>query len=196
MKKINFVQFSLLSEEQLSVIALSIISLDSGFYNRISSNKREVVDTTVKLLQLCTTDCGAGEALLVDDDLVGFISYYPYSERRLRGLSALKIITDDLKKGDDNNVMKFILHAKKFQKLLQPVEQINCFYLNKISTLANGSGYGAMLFERYLQKAKEAKLEPVFHVRNDNEKALRFYQKMGFNIESSFYTYSIVTRKA
>jgi GNAT superfamily N-acetyltransferase len=194
MNNMEFVSFKTLSRSELNSISRSIISLDPEFYGAISKSKDEIVQVVSKIVLLSNSDCGSGEGLRVDGNLVGYVSYFPISERRMRGLVALKCIMDNLKLKNRDVAKDFLISAQQFQAMLQPFSSYTeGFYLNKIAVFPSFRGYGRYLFEHYLQKSSEKKLTPIFHCRFDNQEALHFYQKMNFVASSSDYKYRLMT---
>jgi GNAT superfamily N-acetyltransferase len=194
MSKVEFVNFKTLTDSELNSVSQSIILLDPEFYKSISSSADEVIQIVSKIVLLSSSDCGAGEGMRVDGDLVGYISFFPTDELRMRSFAAMKVITDTLKIKDSVTVKDFLVHAQKFKKTVQPIDPYGVgFYLNKIAVFPEFRGYGTILFDRYLQKAAEYNLNPIFHCRFDNHVALHFYKKMNFVMSSCDYKYRLMT---
>lgn len=173
-------------DDTLERIARYVYKLDIEFYSILSTNLEIAIAKIIRSLKDPGSDLGAGYAVLENSTPVGYLSYFPLHQKMTRNLASLKAMLDL----SDPISIKIAKNTKQFHNLLAPI-QAHCHYLNKIVIFDEyaGKSFGKMAFEKYLMESDSVNLAPMFHVRSDNEGAMRFYSKFGFSVESSEFRY-------
>ena len=126
------------------------------------------------------------------DDAVGYLSFFPVVQKTTRNLATLKSILD-LTTPDSRQKLKL---STAFQQQLAPLISPG-FYLNKILIFpgSQGASFGYRLFNYYLQESEKLHLAPVFHVKRDNQSAIKFYERQGFEVQESEHEYVLCKKK-
>jgi GNAT superfamily N-acetyltransferase len=173
-------------------IASGVFELDQGFYGQLFSDKDLALRNIVKALSEPGGDLGCGFVAYNSNDAVGYLSFFPVVQKTTRNLATLKSILD-LTTSDSRQKLKL---STAFQQQLAPLISPS-FYLNKILILNGfkGGSFGYQLFNYYLQESRKLHLAPVFHVKKDNDSAIKFYERQGFEVQESDHEYVLCKKK-
>ncbi len=174
------------------MISKSIYSMDEGFYKLIFSDHLEAISRIALSLDEVGGDLGCGFVAFDNNIPIGYLGYFPFSQKTTRNLVTLRALLDF-------GLPSIREHLKKimsFQSSLAPVEYEG-LYLNKLLVFDDfqGKSYGINMFNAYINHAKQQNLQPFFHVRSDNKKAISFYKKAGFTVEDSKFEYLLCAIK-
>jgi ribosomal protein S18 acetylase RimI-like enzyme len=173
-------------------VASGVFELDQGFYGQLFSDKDIALRNIVKALSEPGGDLGCGLVAYNSDDAVGYLSFFPVVQKTTRNLATLKSILD-LTTPDSRQKLKL---STAFQQQLAPLISPG-FYLNKILIFpgSQGASFGYRLFNYYLQESEKLHLAPVFHVKRDNQSAIKFYERQGFEVQESEHEYVLCKKK-
>jgi GNAT superfamily N-acetyltransferase len=189
---LGFVPVGSVDSETKRDIAAGIYALDAGFYGLLFTDKEQAINKIAQSLDEPGGDLGCGFVACDDKRKVGYLSYFPMAQKTTRNLATLKALLD-FSLPQTRTVFK---QASTFQQQLSPVT-IDCLYLNKIMVFNGfkGKSYGSLLLNGYLADAKKLGLTPMFHVHRDNQSAISFYKKQGFEVENSGFEYLLCKLK-
>jgi ribosomal protein S18 acetylase RimI-like enzyme len=160
------------------------------YYLIFHNSEKEALAKLSDLLEQKNGEFEEGVALLNDERISGICFW----------ISTKKLITAQLKSLMFLSTNATICNEqipkplKAYTAKIEPIESTTGTYLTSlaIATELLGSGAADRLIKIFLAEVKSGELA-LLHVDNRNKRAIKFYQKIGFNFSSSrSYTYRLM----
>ena len=178
------------SRDLLTELAWKIhFEADSDFYKIFGKSRRRIyADLCDMMLDERTEEYNANSVIL-DDTVVGVMSFYDSDEIYYRQLFSL----DYLRKQSDAKAEAI----SNFSKEVPPID-LKSLYLSRItiSKRHQGRGYATQLLAFLEQEAARNGFETItLHVRSDNAQAISVYERYGFSIHNGNWDYVIMSKR-
>lgn len=178
MSNLDFVRYGLLAPQQLHEISCLVYELDKRFYQHFGNSKEDVCFNISRILLESNSDCGFGEGILLNNELVGFYSCFDRRELTMRTSVSLKLLTTNIM-NDKSKLIALRDKTQIFRNSLSPIP-LDSFYLNKIGVFNKyrSAGVGRKIMKRFFSHASSKKYS--LHVKKNNFRAIEFYHSLGF----------------
>ena len=166
-------QWSELNENQLEILSGLIKKSAEQFYFLIPT-EGDIIDFISESINNPDSDLSDCKAIMDGEKVVGALSCYETQELQGRFLYYMRRVVDRNFHADLMNYFKSI-----------PSINSEGFYLSRIAVLDEyrGSGTAAKILSIFESISKERDFTNAFlHVHVDNERAIKFYQKHGYQI--------------
>jgi ribosomal protein S18 acetylase RimI-like enzyme len=168
--------------ESLTEIARWIWQDHSDFYSIFFRYDTEAVICIEKLLRDISSDLIPPMLAVAENQPVGVMCFFPLTELAARNLASLRLLmsqADDMKTATQK--------GRGFSSQVPPISG-SSLYLARIAVAehAQNKGIGSALLQEFEGQALAAGFQRVcMHVRKNNGKAIRFYNKHAYNLCSS-----------
>lgn len=168
------------SPRLLTRLSEAIVDLDPLIYEGVDRN--EILDGINDALRNPKSDLGVGLVVFRGCEPVGYISVYPYDEKRARNLISLLLYNKTLSRISAHKLKENLVRFKSIVHEIDP----DCLYLDKIILFKEhrGKRLGKELLQLALSETKRALRQQLgFHVWSQNKGAISFYLAFGADLE-------------